>query len=149
MLRLLLPLSLLLSRAAAAGQSWPTVALASGTVRGAVEQRKGVTQYLGVPFAAPPIDGLRFRPPQPPSAWSGTLDATNWPSPCVQYSGTVLGHFLGNEDCLYANVIVPGEILPEEPLAVLVWIYGGGFIVGPHLSYILGLFHKKKVRSCP
>ena len=118
-----------------------------GKLQGAA--RGVVREFHGVPFAAPPIDGLRFRPPQPPSAWSGTLDATSWPSPCVQYSGTVLGQFLGNEDCLYANVIVPGEIRPEEPLAVLVWIYGGGFIVGPHLSYILGLFHKKKVRSCP
>ncbi|XP_061531344.1 thyroglobulin isoform X2 [Phycodurus eques] len=89
-----------------------------GTLRGvAVEtalgtDRKTVVQFLGVPYARPPIGSLRFRDAQPPD-WTGTWDATNARSACVQP-----GRADASEDCLYLNVYKPVATRGRVPVLV-------------------------------
>lgn len=87
-----------------------------------------VEYYLGVPYAKPPVGDLRWRPPAPADNWQGTLEAQDNSTPCVQFS-PVGGGLMGNENCLYLNIWSPAE-KPAAPLPVMVWLHGGGFIVG-------------------
>src|SRR5262249_55591972 len=75
-----------------------TVQTDKGAVCGIVVS--GINAWQGIPHSAPPVGNLRWAPPQPAAAWSGTLNATAFASQCVQTSG-------GNEDCLYLNVWAP------------------------------------------
>ncbi|KAK2587558.1 hypothetical protein KPH14_003687 [Odynerus spinipes] len=91
-----------------------------------------IANYLGIPYAEPPVGDLRFRSPQPWSrSWTGVRNVTQDGSPCVQR--TLSGTILGEEDCLYLNVFVP-EILDSRFAAykrpVLVFIHGGSFNTG-------------------
>src|SRR6185437_41760 len=98
----------------------------SGLVQGVTEP--ALTVYRGIPFAAPPVGDLRWRPPQPAKPWDGVRDATKFaPDP---YQGDGKGHV--SEDCLYLNVWSPAKSA-DERLPVLVWIYGGG-CAGGHTS---------------
>jgi para-nitrobenzyl esterase len=100
------------------------VATTSGLVRGSTVG--GVTAFLGIPFAAPPIGALRWRPPQLPEPWAGELDATSWPPPCPQKGDE---DAIGDEDCLYLNVWAPEGAEPGS-LPVLCFIHGGGNVSG-------------------
>jgi para-nitrobenzyl esterase len=88
----------------------------------------GVEYYLGVPYAEPPVGTLRWRPPVRALGWGGTRVVQDIPSPCTQFS-PVGGRLMGSEDCLYLNIWTPEE-KPDEPMPVMVWIHGGGFILG-------------------
>lgn len=101
----------------------------SGMVRGKVED--GVASWKGIPFAAPPVGPLRWRAPQPVQPWSGVREATRHAADCMQLPFPSDAAPLGTEpaeDCLYLNVWKPAGA--EGKLAVLVWIYGGGFVNG-------------------
>ncbi len=85
-------------------------------------------QFLGIPFASPPVGPLRWRAPQPVRPWTGTRQATTVGSSCPQIL-PVVNVATGREDCLYLNVFVPRAV-PSTPRPVMVWIYGGGFTEG-------------------
>jgi para-nitrobenzyl esterase len=88
----------------------------------------GLTQWLGIPYAAPPVGNLRWAPPQPHAPWPATLQAITEESPCAQGTISV------SEDCLYVDVLAPAGP-PSGPLPVLVHIHGGGFTGGYNARY--------------
>ncbi|MEI8254992.1 MAG: carboxylesterase/lipase family protein [Deltaproteobacteria bacterium] len=105
----------------------PTVTLAEGTVQGS--RGTGYLEFLGIPYAQPPVGALRWRPPVPVTHWDGTRDATVAPPMCPQ---RLLASISGQEDCLYVNVHVPDPAPHNAP--VVVWIHGGAFVVGEGLQ---------------
>ena len=103
-----------------------TVTTTDGQVCGSSSTTaSGVNEWLGIPYAAPPIGNLRWKPPQPPAPWTGTLEATQFGSECTTTSGTA-----GSENCLFVNVWAPSTATPTSDLPVLVHIHGGGFTGG-------------------
>jgi para-nitrobenzyl esterase len=114
-----------------AAQAPKPVRTGTGLVQGTVED--GIAVYKGIPFAAPPIGDLRWRAPQPPVAWQGVRPADKFAPACMQISLVMpalgLEAVPTSEDCLYLNVWTPAKS-PSDHLAVMVWIYGGGFSVG-------------------
>ena len=108
----------------------PQVKTASGVVEGKGDGT--VRTFLGIPYAAPPVGDLRWKPPVAAAKWSGVRKATEFGSHCMQ--GRVYGDMNfrdagGSEDCLTLNVWVPARASAAK-LPVMVWIYGGGFVAG-------------------
>jgi len=113
-----------------AESSAPRVKTASGKVEG--KQEGPVHLFLGIPYAAPPVGDLRWKPPAPVAKWSGMRQATEFGAHCMQ--GKVFDDMNfrdagGSEDCLTLNVWVPTKP-SRAKLPVMVWIYGGGFVAG-------------------
>lgn len=101
------------------------VETALGPVRGVAGD---VRRFLGVPFAEPPVGEHRWRAPRPKQPWTGVLDATRFGPDPVQPAGAALRGPGQSEDCLYLNIWCPREA--AGPLPVLVWLPGGGFVMG-------------------
>ncbi len=91
----------------------------------------GVTSYLGIPYAAPPVGNQRWEPPTPVKPWTSTFQATAPGNICPGPSATG-GPVTGSEDCLNLNVQVPAGARSSS-LPVMVEIHGGGFLlpIGP------------------
>ncbi|MGW5360690.1 carboxylesterase/lipase family protein [Actinopolymorpha pittospori] len=104
----------------------------SGSVRGVVAADH--RSFLGVPYAAPPVGALRWRPPTPVEPWSGIRNAKAPGPGCAQLQGLPMDHPSESEDCLHLNVTTPGpkrvEEIGVEKLPVMVWIHGGHFTFG-------------------
>ncbi len=95
----------------------------------------GVRSFLGIPYAAPPVGNLRWRPPQPAAPWHGVRRATAFGPHCAQ-AASPFGVESTSEDCLYLNVYTPSSIPPGLPAApVMVWIHGGALVVGESDDY--------------
>jgi para-nitrobenzyl esterase len=101
----------------------PQARTAQGEVVGRLHE--GVAAYLGIPYAAPPVGPLRFRPPAAPAAWAAPREAENYGSPCPQTAR--LGSASTDEDCLFLNVWAP---LGARARPVMVFIHGGSFNSG-------------------
>lgn len=80
--------------------------------------------FLGIPFAAPPIGELRWKPPQPARTWNGTRKANSFGSPCPQLPAQWFPYIEGNEDCLYLNIWIT-DVRADANRAVLVYFHGG------------------------
>jgi para-nitrobenzyl esterase len=102
-----------------------------GTLRGKLHD--GVRSFLGIPYAAPPVGELRWRPPVPHPGWTGVRAATGAGNICTQII-PVVKIPTGGEDCLFLNVHTP-DPPPQEPAPVMVWIHGGGFTSGDGLQF--------------
>merc|ERR1711971_865721 len=107
------------------GQPLPIVTTSNGPVRG--NTTGNVTAFYGIPYAAPPVKNLRFKPPKPVRNWNTTLDAAAIPSStetCVQKSKS---RVLGKEDCLKLDIYSP-DLTGSAP--VMFYIHGGGWDMG-------------------
>ena len=94
----------------------------AGVTSGAVES------FKGIPFAAPPVGDLRWKPPGPAPIWKGVRSAEAFGPVCMQGRRGPPGPM--SEDCLTLNVWRPAGATPKDKLPVMVWIYGGAFIYG-------------------
>jgi para-nitrobenzyl esterase len=114
------------------------VETASGRVRGTVDRHVHI--FKGIPYAAPPLGPLRWRPPQKVTPWSGVREATSYGNMSIQAENvfglppdllelfTLGGRQKISEDCLFLNVWTAGLDGRKRP--VLFWCHGGAFITG-------------------
>ncbi len=112
----------------------PTASTQYGTLQGSVHA-SGMKQFLGIPYATPPVGELRWKAPTAPATWAGTRTATTYGSHCPQKDTSPLSSYGtpgGQEDCLYLNVFTPTTAGPHP---VLVWIHGGAFLYGRGVGY--------------
>ena len=112
------------------------VTVDGGLVSGVADARVGaVTVFRGIPYAAPPVGPLRWRPSAPVAPWQGVRPATRFSAPAPQGETATISVFAApasppaSEDCLTVNVWTPAEA-PGDRLPVMVFIHGGGFRIG-------------------
>ncbi|KAL2675704.1 hypothetical protein Neosp_011894 [[Neocosmospora] mangrovei] len=137
--------SLTLSESAALPSSAPTVRLPLGTYQGLRNEHYGQDEFLGIPYAQPPVGDLRFASPKPiTKAFDKVQTATEYGLMCIGYGSDTQS--LGNpvsEDCLSINVVRPAGVKPGDNLPVGVWVHGGSYVNGGsrdpryNLSYIV------------
>jgi para-nitrobenzyl esterase len=95
-------------------------------------------QFLGLPYAAPPVGSLRWRPPQPHNPWTKVRAAAAYGNVCAQNAPSFpgFGYVSDTEDCLYLNVVTPVRRKNATgPLPVMFWIPGGGLFMGGSSDY--------------
>ncbi|MBC2653581.1 carboxylesterase/lipase family protein [Novosphingobium aerophilum] len=128
------------THAVAAGPAGPaTVRIDTGPVEGRTLS-SGVTAYLGIPYAAPPVRELRWREPQPVQPWTDVFHADRFGPQCMQPQRNPLGNQysgaeITSEDCLTLNVWTRSG-LKRAP--VIVYIHGGGFFIGASSMALYG-----------
>ncbi len=114
----------------------PKVNIDAGTLQGSwVTGTPHVAAFLGIPYAAQPVDDLRWKAPQPPPSWTGIREAMKYGPACPQTPSPWLPEMLGiqkmvtNEACLYLNVW-SSNLHGASKLPVMVWVHGGGNVEG-------------------
>lgn len=118
--------------AAARTAAAPVVRTTDGSVQG-ITLSNGVRAFRGIPFAAPPVRELRWRPPQPAAKWQGVRAADRFANQCMQarvFADMMFRNSGVSEDCLYLNVWAPANARSGSGLPVLVYFFGGGFVAG-------------------
>ena len=109
--------------------SAPQVKVDTGKLQGKSDGT--IDAFLGIPYAAPPVGELRWKPPVRPVKWKGARKAAEFGSRCMQtrvYDDMIFRDPGISEDCLFLNVWRPAK--PNGKLPVMVWIHGGGFVSG-------------------
>ncbi|TVY82860.1 Lipase [Lachnellula suecica] len=115
------------AEAIATSSAAPFATVLNGTYAGKYVPEWQQDQFLGIPFAIPPLGPLRFAWPQSlNSSFTETRNVTEYGYSCMQYGST----FSLSEDCLTLNVVRPTGVTSDDKLPVLVWIYGGGLYAG-------------------
>ena len=102
----------------------PSIVTEDGPVKGILSP--SINEFLGIPYAAPPLGARRWMPPQSHGHWHGVLEATQLGNECPQLD--FFGNEFGDEDCLFLNVYTPGLKKNQNKghgLPVMVWIHGG------------------------
>jgi para-nitrobenzyl esterase len=108
-----------------------TAATSDGQVRGTAAG--AMHEFLGIPYAAPPVGRLRWAPPAPPAPWHGVREATAFGPHCPQ-PASAFGKASTSENCLNLNVFAPAHSGGRQ-LPVMVWLYGGSLLVGESEDY--------------
>ena len=112
-----------------------TVKLDTGYISGTAVGQTGQKVYIykGIPYAAPPIRDLRWKPPQPVAPWSGVRVCSEFSIQATQppdiYANEKIQKLPSSEDCLYLNVLTPTQKRADK-LPVMVWFHGGGLRYG-------------------
>jgi para-nitrobenzyl esterase len=142
MIRLLARVFLSLAIAAAGPALAQQAKVDGGLVRGS--ERNGGMLFRGIPFAAPPLGSLRWKPPHSVIAWNGIRQATAQPASCIQnnYDWNYSDYLTGSEDCLTLDVRTPSM---TGKLPVLVWIHGGSNRAGGPNDIVLSDVGKEVV----
>jgi para-nitrobenzyl esterase len=125
--------------ASAAAAATAPVQTSDGALRGVLSTSTGVIVFKGIPFGAPPVGKLRWRPPQAVRHWAGVRRADHFGNACIQphqpsrspnNRAVDMPDSPGmSEDCLYLNVWTP-TVAAKAALPVMVWIYGGAYTEG-------------------
>ena len=116
--------------APAAGPLTENVVISNGHIRGNARDANGILNYKGIRFAQAPVGNLRWRSPQPPTNFNGTLDATAYGPSCYASTIPPIPYATPpSEDCLNLNIWT-GAQQATEKRPVMFWIYGGGFEFG-------------------
>jgi para-nitrobenzyl esterase len=106
--------------------SHPVVRTESGLVSGF---GGSVRVFKGIPYAAPPVGDLRWRPPAPPLPWQGVRRADAFGADCPQAPSPRTRAPGMDEDCLTLNIWAP-DLEPGATAPVMVWLYGGSYVAG-------------------
>jgi para-nitrobenzyl esterase len=122
----ILPLSFFCGQASiAVGTSSPRVTLETGILEGTYFDEHGGAAFLGVPYAAPPVGELRWKPPEPLKKWDGTREAKQYGPAAPQFPAGWLPYIGWSEDCLYLNIWTT-PFVRDAKLPVIVFFHGGG-----------------------
>ncbi|XP_050350689.1 putative inactive carboxylesterase 4 isoform X2 [Nymphalis io] len=101
---------------------------AQGPVRGFKDPNENVFVYYGIPYATAPTASQKFKAPLPPPSWQEPFNAVDLGIICPQPDSFLIQNNIKKEDCLIANVFVPDT--DEKNLPVVVYVHGGGYIIG-------------------